>query len=111
MCLLLGYGQQLTECRDSLEQLEGYQNQELAKVKHMLLNAETSLELEKQERLKIRDQLEDLQKERDLKNEHLSEVYKSRDATTNTLQISYDINNGVEESEVKLRFALEHFLQ
>ena len=67
----------------------------------MLLNAETSLELEKQERLKIRDQLEDLQKERDVKHEHLSEGYTSQDATTNTLQISYDINNEVEEYQVK----------
>ena len=54
--LKTGYARQLTECRESLEQLEGFQNQELAKVKHMLLNAETSLELEKVERLKLRDQ-------------------------------------------------------
>ena len=67
----------------------------------MLLNAETSLELEKHERLKIRDQLEDLQKERDVKTEHLSEDYTSRDATNNTLRISYDIKNTTEEFEVK----------
>ena len=66
----------------------------------MLLNAETSLELEKHERLKIRDQLEDLQKERDVKTEHLSEDYKSRDATTNTLRISDDIKNTTKEFEV-----------
>lgn len=38
----------MTECRDQLEQLEGFQNQELGKVKHMLLSAETALEIERQ---------------------------------------------------------------
>ena len=85
MSLLLysGYGQQLSDCRESLEQLEGYQNQELAKVKHMLLSAETSLELEKQERLKLRDQLEVLQRNQTT-NETGQVVVQSKDTATNT---------------------------
>ena len=85
MSLLLysGYGQQLSDCRESLEQLEGYQNQELAKVKHMLLSAETSLELEKQERLKLRDQLEELQRNQTT-NETAQLVVESKDTATNT---------------------------
>lgn len=47
----LGYRLQLTDCREQLEQIEGFQNQELGKVKHMLLSAEAALELEKQKRL------------------------------------------------------------
>ena len=78
-----GYGQQLSDCRESLEQLEGYQNQELAKVKHMLLSAETSLELEKQERLKLRDQLEELQRNQTT-NETAQLVVESKDTATNT---------------------------
>lgn len=45
-----GYKVQLAETREQLEQLEGFQNQELAKVKHMLLSTETALELEKKQR-------------------------------------------------------------
>ena len=81
--LYTGYGQQLSDCRESLEQLEGYQNQELAKVKHMLLSAETSLELEKQERLKLRDQLEELQTNQTT-NETDQFVVQSKDTATNT---------------------------
>jgi len=82
-----GYAQQLTECRESLEQLEGFQNQELAKVKHMLLSAETALELEKQERLKLRDQLEESKKGRSTADQtSLVAPFKhNQDATTNTL--------------------------
>ena len=36
------------ECKDQLDQLEGFQNQELGKVKHMLLTAETALAKEKE---------------------------------------------------------------
>ena len=82
-----GYGQQLSDCRESLEQLEGYQNQELAKVKHMLLSAETSLELEKQERLKLRDQLEELQRNQTT-NETAQLVVESKDTATNTPPVS-----------------------
>ena len=82
-----GYGQQLSDCRESLEQLEGYQNQELAKVKHMLLSAETSLELEKQERLKLRDQLEELQRNQTT-NETAQSVVESKDTATNTPPVS-----------------------
>ena len=95
----LVYSQQLTECRESLEQLEGYQNQELAKVKHMLLSAETALELEKQERLKLRDQLEELKCERNGIGQSLSEEInrQQQDATTNTLETS---ENESEEKKV-----------
>ncbi|CAB4056759.1 GOLGA1 [Lepeophtheirus salmonis] len=41
---------QLVEYRDNYEQLEGFQNQELAKIKHMLLIAENSLQSEKEEK-------------------------------------------------------------
>lgn len=36
-----------------MEQLEGFQSQELAKVKHMLLSAETALDTETHERKKL----------------------------------------------------------
>ena len=36
------------ECKEQLDQLEGFQNQELGKVKHMLLSAETALAKEKE---------------------------------------------------------------
>lgn len=42
------YKSQLSDCREQLEQLESCQNQELSKVKHMLLSAETALEIERQ---------------------------------------------------------------
>ncbi len=47
---------QLGEARDNLEQLEGFQNQELAKVKHMLLSAESALEQEKAKRVKLEEE-------------------------------------------------------
>ena len=37
--MVSGYKKQLVETRENLEQMEGFQNQELSKVKHMLLNA------------------------------------------------------------------------
>ena len=46
------------DCREQLEQLEGFQSQELAKVKHMLLSAETALEKETQTRKKLEKDLE-----------------------------------------------------
>ena len=49
----------------------------------MLLSAETSLELEKQERLKLRDQLEELQKNQTA-NETDQFVVQSKDTATNT---------------------------
>ena len=85
-----------------MEQLEGYQNQELAKVKHMLLSAETALELEKQERLKLRDQLEGLKKDRSIDDNGLLESCRFLDATTNTLQTCDVIQNQAEESKVVL---------
>ena len=42
------YRAQLNDCREQLEQLENCQNQELSKVKSMLLSAEKSLEIERQ---------------------------------------------------------------
>jgi len=44
---LLECQRQLKDYRENREQLEGFQSQELAKVKHMLLSAETALEKEK----------------------------------------------------------------
>eukprot|EP00095_Tigriopus_kingsejongensis_P010803 maker-scaffold1931_size24754-snap-gene-0.11 protein:Tk10803 transcript:maker-scaffold1931_size24754-snap-gene-0.11-mRNA-1 annotation:"golgin subfamily a member" len=44
---------QLQDYRDNLDQLEGFQSQELAKVKHMLLSAETALEKEGQRRKQL----------------------------------------------------------
>ena len=41
---------QLERARENLDELEGFQSQELAKVKHMLLSAETALEKEARER-------------------------------------------------------------
>ena len=41
----------MEEYREQLEQLESYQSQELAKVKHMLLSAESELEAEKKKSL------------------------------------------------------------
>ena len=95
----------MTECRESLEQLEGYQNQELAKVKHMLLSAETALEIEKQERLKLRDQLEELKCERNGIGHSLSEETnrERQDATTNTLET---FENESEQKKVYFNFDL-----
>jgi len=45
------YSRKLEEYREQLEQLESYQSQELAKVKHMLLSAESALETEKKKNL------------------------------------------------------------
>ena len=100
--LILGYAQQLADCRESLEQLEGYQNQELAKVKHMLLSAETALELEKKERLKLRDQLEELENDRQTEGKYLLEDSNKhqQDATTNTLDLCDSTNKVKEESKV-----------
>ena len=47
------FQRQLTEARSNLDQLEGFQNQELSKVKHMLLSAETALEKEKRTRAEL----------------------------------------------------------
>ena len=44
---------QLGRARDNLDELEGFQSQELAKVKHMLLSAETALEKEARERKEL----------------------------------------------------------
>ena len=44
------------ECKDQLDQLEGFQNQELGKVKHMLLNAENALAKEKERQSVQQDQ-------------------------------------------------------
>ena len=44
---------QLGRARDNLDELEGFQSQELAKVKHMLLSAETALEKETRERKEL----------------------------------------------------------
>ena len=92
----------MSECRESLEQLEGFQNQELAKVKHMLLSAETALELEKQERLRLRDQLEESKKERYITDQSLSEnTFKhNQDATTNTVNPDEASKNENELSKV-----------
>ena len=49
---------QLRDYKENLEQLEGFQSQELAKVKHMLLSAETALEKETQTRKKLEKDLE-----------------------------------------------------
>lgn len=48
---------QLSECRENLEQLEGFQNQELSKVKHMLLSRETALDKETKERVRLQEEL------------------------------------------------------
>ncbi|TRY63426.1 hypothetical protein TCAL_15188 [Tigriopus californicus] len=45
--------EQIKDYEDNLEQLEGFQSQELAKVKHMLLSAETALDKETQERKRL----------------------------------------------------------
>lgn len=45
--VFVAYRIKLEEYREQLEQLESYQSQELAKVKHMLLNAEAALQDEK----------------------------------------------------------------
>lgn len=45
-----GCQKQLGEYREQLEQLEGFQSQELSKVKHMLLSAESALEQERRGR-------------------------------------------------------------
>ena len=55
------YKNQYDEARENLEQLEGFQNQELAKIKHMLLSAETSLEFEKNEKKNLKEQMEELE--------------------------------------------------
>ena len=44
---------QLGRARENLDELEGYQNQELGKIKHMLLSAETALDKETQERKRL----------------------------------------------------------
>ena len=49
---------QLKDYKENLEQLEGFQSQELAKVKHMLLSAETALEKETKTRKKLEKELE-----------------------------------------------------
>ena len=46
--IIQGYKVQLGDCKEQLEQLENCQNQELGKIKHMLLSAETALEIERQ---------------------------------------------------------------
>ena len=46
---------QLKEARENLEELEGFRDQELAKVKHMLLSAETALEKETRERKRMEE--------------------------------------------------------
>lgn len=55
---------QLSECRENLEQLEGFQSQELSKVKHMLLSAETALEAETKERKRAQAEADGLREER-----------------------------------------------
>ena len=47
---------QLATTRENLDQLEGFQGQELAKVKHMLLSAETALEREREERKRLQEE-------------------------------------------------------
>ena len=68
----------------------------------MLLSAETALELEKQERLRLRDQLEELKKEKHPTDQLLSEntFIHNQDASTNTLNPNEASNNETELSKV-----------
>ena len=68
----------------------------------MLLSAETALELEKQERLRLRDQLEELKKERLPIDQFLSEntFSHNQDASTNTLNPNEASNNETKLSKV-----------
>ncbi len=54
---ITGYKVKYEECREQLDQLEGFKSQELAKVKHMLLKAEEALEAERSSK---KDQMDDL---------------------------------------------------
>ena len=54
-CWLPDCQKQLSESRENVEQLEGFQNQELAKVKHMLLSAETALDQERRRRKELEE--------------------------------------------------------
>jgi len=80
-----GYKKQLVETRENLEQMEGFQNQELSKVKHMLLNAETVAETEKSLRSKLSEELDELQKQYDHLLNATSDVPIRNDQSIQTL--------------------------
>ena len=65
---------QLGDCKEQLEQLENCQNQELSKIKHMLLSAETALEIERQ-------------KNRDIAFEKQSDLNENSDVVEKKLPI------------------------
>ena len=68
----------------------------------MLLSAEASLELERQERLKLRDQLEDLRIKHENKEKNSPGLIKV-DATTNTFQTDEPIGDNTIERTVIMR--------
>ena len=72
--IIQGYKVQLGDCKEQLEQLENCQNQELSKIKHMLLSAETALEIERQ-------------KNRDIAFEKQSDLNENSDVVEKKLPI------------------------
>ena len=76
----------MTEARENLEQMEGFQNQELSKVKHMLLSAETALEHEQAKRKALSDQLEETQTQFNHLLNATTDVPEKKDTDTQTFE-------------------------
>jgi len=82
------YKKQLAETRDNLEQMEGFQNQELSKVKHMLLSAETSLETERSQKKAVSLELEQVRAQYDHLLKATADVPARSDQSVQTLQLT-----------------------
>eukprot|EP00096_Caligus_rogercresseyi_P015534 TRINITY_DN7982_c0_g1_i1.p1 TRINITY_DN7982_c0_g1~~TRINITY_DN7982_c0_g1_i1.p1 ORF type:complete len:581 (+),score=203.82 TRINITY_DN7982_c0_g1_i1:79-1821(+) len=79
---LEGYKKQMLEYRENFEQLEDFQNQEMAKIKHMLLSSENALQTE----LKSKEDLllENKELKESLMKAKSEEESKSKDAELTT---------------------------
>ena len=77
---------QLAETRENLEQMEGFQNQELSKVKHMLLSAETALEAERSQKAAVGIELEQVRKQYNHLLDAATDVPAKADQSAQTLE-------------------------
>ena len=87
----------MEEYREQLEQLESYQSQELAKVKHMLLSAEAELETEKKKNLNQLNDTSGLAKidfrQSEVQNSSNDQVTASSDFKLNGVACGSDIDS------------------
>ena len=87
----------MEEYREQLEQLESYQSQELAKVKHMLLSAEAELETEKKKNL---NQLNDTSGLAKIDFRHEVENSSNDQVTSSDFKLNGDGDSDIDSEEL-----------